>query len=162
MAPKGHLEVVGAPHTQPTQTHKRTHARKTHKQTQNKTGLQVPAIGVGAWSWGDRSGYWGYGKEYGKEASLGAYEELLKAGLTFIDTAEARVYWLARECLLRGGGVVLLSFLCHLLAAFPLPAQHLTTPQHNTQHAAARSTASASPSRSWASSWRPSPRTARP
>lgn len=29
-------------------------------------GLQVPVMGVGAWSWGDRSGYWGYGKGYGE------------------------------------------------------------------------------------------------
>jgi hypothetical protein len=31
-------------------------------------------IGTGAWSWGDRSGYWGYGKEYGKEESRAAYK----------------------------------------------------------------------------------------
>jgi hypothetical protein len=37
-------------------------------------GLLVPVIGVGAWSWGDRSGYWGYGKEYGKEESRAAYK----------------------------------------------------------------------------------------
>lgn len=30
-------------------------------------GLQVPVLGVGAWSWGDRSGYWGYGKDYSKD-----------------------------------------------------------------------------------------------
>jgi hypothetical protein len=29
-------------------------------------GLQVPVMGIGAWSWGDRSGYWGYGKGYGE------------------------------------------------------------------------------------------------
>jgi aryl-alcohol dehydrogenase-like predicted oxidoreductase len=50
----------------------------------------VPSLGIGAWSWGDRSGYWGYGTEYGKEASLEAYKALIDAGLTFIDTAEVR------------------------------------------------------------------------
>jgi hypothetical protein len=34
----------------------------------------VPVIGVGAWAWGDRSGYWGYGQEYGKEESRAAYK----------------------------------------------------------------------------------------
>lgn len=33
-----------------------------------KSGLVVPEMGVGAWSWGDRSGYWGYGKDYGERA----------------------------------------------------------------------------------------------
>lgn len=37
-------------------------------------GLRVPAVGIGAWSWGDRSGYWGYGTEYGKEESRTAYK----------------------------------------------------------------------------------------
>lgn len=42
--------------------------------TLGKSGLRVPVMGVGAWSWGDRSGYWGYGKEYGKEESRAAYK----------------------------------------------------------------------------------------
>eukprot|EP00775_Hariotina_reticulata_P010106 gene10106-10262_t len=53
-----------------------------------KSGLQVPVLGIGAWSWGDRSGYWGYGREYGKDSSKDAYDALMAAGLTFIDTAE--------------------------------------------------------------------------
>ncbi len=53
-------------------------------------GLQVPVLGIGAWSWGDRSGYWGYGKEYGQEESREAYNALVAAGLNFIDTAEVR------------------------------------------------------------------------
>lgn len=56
------------------------------------TGLRVPVLGIGAWSWGDRSGYWGYGKEYGQEESREAYKALIDAGLTFIDTAEVRIY----------------------------------------------------------------------
>ncbi|CAD7700092.1 unnamed protein product [Ostreobium quekettii] len=53
-----------------------------------KSGLEVTSIGIGAWSWGDTSGYWGYGKEYGREAGLEAYKALMDAGITFIDTAE--------------------------------------------------------------------------
>lgn len=52
------------------------------------SGLQVTNVGIGAWSWGDTSGYWGYGKEYGRGESLEAYKGLMEAGLTFIDTAE--------------------------------------------------------------------------
>ncbi|KIY94697.1 aldo/keto reductase [Monoraphidium neglectum] len=64
-----------------------------------QTGLQVPVIGVGAWSWGDRSGYWGYGKEYSREASLEAYKALVEAGLTFIDTAEVYGFGLSETFL---------------------------------------------------------------
>jgi aryl-alcohol dehydrogenase-like predicted oxidoreductase len=53
-----------------------------------KSGLHVPVLGIGAWSWGDRSGYWGYGKEYGQDASREAYNALTSAGINFIDTAE--------------------------------------------------------------------------
>lgn len=38
------------------------------------TGLEVCAIGVGAWSWGDRSGYWGYKDTYDDADSLKAYQ----------------------------------------------------------------------------------------
>lgn len=56
-------------------------------------------MGVGAWSWGDRSGYWGYGTEYGKEESRGAYKALMEAGLTFIDTAEVYGFGKSEEFL---------------------------------------------------------------
>jgi len=59
----------------------------------------VPSLGIGAWSWGDRSGYWGYGTEYGKEASLEAYKALIDAGLTFIDTAEVYGFGKSEEFL---------------------------------------------------------------
>lgn len=42
--------------------------------TLGRSDLKVPVLGVGAWSWGDRSGYWGYGREYGKEESRAAYK----------------------------------------------------------------------------------------
>jgi hypothetical protein len=40
--------------------------------------------------------YWGFGKEYGKDASKEAFDVLAASGLTFIDTAEARARASAR------------------------------------------------------------------
>ncbi|KAG2427969.1 hypothetical protein HXX76_011956 [Chlamydomonas incerta] len=62
-------------------------------------GLTVPVLGVGAWSWGDRSGYWGYGREYGKEESRAAYQAMIARGLTFIDTAEVYGFGKSEEFL---------------------------------------------------------------
>ena len=45
-------------------------------------------IGIGAWSWGDRSGYWGYGQGYQKADNLDAFKGLVGAGVGLIDTAE--------------------------------------------------------------------------
>lgn len=64
-----------------------------------KSGVEVPVLGIGAWSWGDRSGYWGYGREYGKEESRETYKALLAAGLTFIDTAEVYGFGKSEEFL---------------------------------------------------------------
>lgn len=64
-----------------------------------KTGLEVTSLGVGAWSWGDRSGYWGYGKEYGREESEDAYKALTDAGVSFIDTAEVYGFGKSEEFL---------------------------------------------------------------
>src|SRR5690606_13016747 len=52
-----------------------------------KTGLQVPPMGTGVWAWGDRT-YWGYGRSYQEADVRQAFDCLLKAGLTFFDTAE--------------------------------------------------------------------------
>ncbi|GFR47566.1 hypothetical protein Agub_g9291 [Astrephomene gubernaculifera] len=67
--------------------------------TLGKTDVRVPVMGVGAWSWGDRSGYWGYGREYGKDESSGTYKALMDAGLTFIDTAEVYGFGKSEEFL---------------------------------------------------------------
>jgi len=61
--------------------------------------VRVPVIGVGAWAWGDRSGYWGYGSEYGKEESRAAYKAIIESGLTFIDTAEVYGFGKSEEFL---------------------------------------------------------------
>lgn len=53
-----------------------------------KTSLEVSALGVGAWSWGDRSGYWGYGKDYSKDTNQECYNAVLDAGIDFIDVSE--------------------------------------------------------------------------
>lgn len=63
------------------------------------SGVHVSAVGAGAWSWGDRSGYWGYGKEYGKDASKDAYQALMEGGVNFIDTAEVYGFGMSEEFL---------------------------------------------------------------
>ncbi len=51
------------------------------------TGIAVPPMGVGVWSWGDK-GFWGYGNDYTREDITQAYKACLDAGLNFFDTAE--------------------------------------------------------------------------
>src|SRR5438105_1830110 len=50
-------------------------------------GPEVPAIGIGAWQWGD-SAFWGYGRSYGRDEIDGAFAASVAAGLRFLDTAE--------------------------------------------------------------------------
>ncbi|MDB9314737.1 aldo/keto reductase [Spirulina sp. CS-785/01] len=52
-----------------------------------KTDIEVTALGIGTWAWGDRL-FWNYGKEYGEEQVKTAFEAALDAGITFFDTAE--------------------------------------------------------------------------
>jgi aryl-alcohol dehydrogenase-like predicted oxidoreductase len=49
--------------------------------------LVVPALGVGIWSWGDKS-FWGYGQSYTRDDVFQAYRACLDIGLNFFDTAE--------------------------------------------------------------------------
>lgn len=51
------------------------------------TGITVPALGIGTWSWGD-TGFWGYGKTYTREDITQSYQFCLDNGLYFFDTAE--------------------------------------------------------------------------
>ena len=55
--------------------------------TLGKRGPTLPALGVGTWAWGD-SLFWSYGKDYGAEEVLGAFQASLECGVTFFDTAE--------------------------------------------------------------------------
>ncbi len=52
-----------------------------------RSGIEVPAIGIGTWSWGDK-GYWGYGKDYTQEDITQSYTSCVDRGLNFFDTAE--------------------------------------------------------------------------
>ncbi len=51
------------------------------------SGIVVPALGVGIWSWGDTR-FWNYGKDHTREDITQAYRACLDAGLNFFDTAE--------------------------------------------------------------------------
>ena len=51
------------------------------------SGLIVPALGVGIWSWGDKN-FWGYGQSYTRDDVFQAYGSCLDIGLNFFDTAE--------------------------------------------------------------------------
>ncbi len=52
-----------------------------------KSGVMVSPLGIGTWAWGD-SLYWGFGRGYGARDLEQAFEETLRAGINFFDTAE--------------------------------------------------------------------------
>lgn len=64
------------------------------KRKLGKSDVVVSEIGVGAWSWGDRSNYW---QGWTKDGSREAYSEAMNAGCTFIDTAEVYGFGLSEE-----------------------------------------------------------------
>ncbi|MFC1993388.1 aldo/keto reductase [Chloroflexota bacterium] len=51
------------------------------------TNIKVSNICIGTWSWGSRI-LWGYGKDYTETDVISVYEESLKSGINFFDTAE--------------------------------------------------------------------------
>jgi len=51
------------------------------------TDLGISKLCVGTWQWGSRI-LWGYGKEYTEADLVSVYEESLKSGVNFFDTAE--------------------------------------------------------------------------
>ncbi len=51
------------------------------------SGITVPSLGVGIWSWGDKS-FWGYERDYTRNDIAEAYKICLDSGLNFFDTAE--------------------------------------------------------------------------
>lgn len=65
----------------------------TERTTLGNSGVEVDKLCIGAWSWNDRSRYWGQ-EEYGNHGDYAekdireAYKELMENDLTFIDTAE--------------------------------------------------------------------------
>jgi len=50
-----------------------------------KSPVLVSEVGIGAWSWGDRSNYWA---GWNKDDCQRAFDASMDAGLTFVDTAE--------------------------------------------------------------------------
>jgi aryl-alcohol dehydrogenase-like predicted oxidoreductase len=52
-----------------------------------RTGVQVSAVGIGTWAWGDKL-FWGYGDRYGETDVEEAFQAAVSAGITFFDTAE--------------------------------------------------------------------------
>lgn len=60
----------------------------------SSSGLEVTPIGVGAWSWGDRSGYWGsdLASDTKKAENFEAYKALVDSGIGLIDTAEVGLH----------------------------------------------------------------------
>ena len=60
---------------------------KTEQRKLGASELLVPALGVGVWSWGDKS-IWGYGQSHTRDDVTQAYHACLDAGLNFFDTAE--------------------------------------------------------------------------
>lgn len=57
-------------------------------------GPEVPALGLGTWSWGD-SLFWQYGSAYGADEVRAAFKASTAAGVNFFDTAE--VYGLGKS-----------------------------------------------------------------
>lgn len=55
--------------------------------TLGPAGPRVASVGVGTWQWGDRV-YWGFGKDFSERDVFEAFEESIRAGLTFFDSAE--------------------------------------------------------------------------
>ena len=51
-----------------------------------KSGIKISAIGLGTWQWGSRE--WGWGRLYGKQDVLDAFQKAMELGINFIDTAE--------------------------------------------------------------------------
>lgn len=61
------------------------------------TGLRVSPLGIGAWSWGDRTGFWGWNSSYAKEDVQSAYGAAMDAGISLLDTAEAYGFGLSER-----------------------------------------------------------------
>jgi len=62
------------------------------------TSHQVSKLGVGTWSWGDKS-IWGYGKGYSDADLREAFKSSIASGISFFDTAELYGYGKSEELL---------------------------------------------------------------
>ncbi|GAB4818007.1 hypothetical protein N2152v2_005053 [Parachlorella kessleri] len=61
--------------------------------------LETSTVGLGAWSWGDRTGYWAVDVKGDKGNNQAAYEAAISAGITMIDTAEVYGFGLSEQYL---------------------------------------------------------------
>src|SRR5437870_912229 len=54
------------------------------------TDVDIPAMGLGTWAWGDKStwGMNGYDTSYNVDSIREAYQRSIAAGITLLDTAE--------------------------------------------------------------------------
>ena len=63
--------------------------------------LFVTPLAVGAWSWGDKTAYWGYSNdenaEFGRKQCAEAFKAALASGISFLDTAEAYGFGASEE-----------------------------------------------------------------
>ncbi|EFN59001.1 hypothetical protein CHLNCDRAFT_29451 [Chlorella variabilis] len=60
-----------------------------------QSGLEVSSLGLGAWSWGDRSRYWQ--SDIDRPSNLTAYKAMVASGIDFLDTAEVYGFGLSEE-----------------------------------------------------------------
>ena len=51
-----------------------------------KSGIKISAVGLGTWQWGSRE--WGWGRLYGKNDLVNAFDEAIEIGINLVDTAE--------------------------------------------------------------------------
>ncbi|MDX2255938.1 MAG: aldo/keto reductase [Pseudanabaenaceae cyanobacterium bins.39] len=58
-----------------------------HKVKLGVTDVEVSAVGVGTWSWGDTL-FWAYGKDFNQNDVASAFQASVESGITFFDTAE--------------------------------------------------------------------------
>ncbi len=55
--------------------------------TLGNTDINIPRMGIGAWSWGDRI-FWGFGRGYDENDIREAFDASINSGVNFVDTAE--------------------------------------------------------------------------
>jgi len=60
---------------------------ETQRLSLGPTDIQVAALGLGTWAWGDRL-YWTYGKDYDAAQLRDTFGAAIAAGITLFDTAE--------------------------------------------------------------------------
>ena len=60
--------------------------------TLGTSDLSISAVGVGAWAWGDRSGYWGSDWKSQTDKNLDAYRALLRGGVVCVGSPRCTAF----------------------------------------------------------------------